>query len=70
MRNLLATIGLVLLSTPAWAVDTATTYNSGILVLLFVGFCSLIIIMQLVPAVLILIGAAKAVTPQKEAIKG
>jgi len=27
----------------AWAVDTTQTYNSGILVLLFVGFCALIV---------------------------
>lgn len=44
---------------PALAVDTSKTYNSGILVLLFVGFCALIIVAQLVPAVLALLGMTK-----------
>lgn len=60
-------ISLVLLLTavsPALAVDTSKTYNSGILVLLFVGFCALIIVAQLVPAVLALLGMTK------EAAKG
>ncbi|MBD1400181.1 hypothetical protein ICT70_05800 [Pelobacter sp. M08fum] len=45
---------------PAFAVDTAVTYNSGLLVLLFVGCCVLILVAQLVPAVLILFGRTKA----------
>ncbi len=60
-------MSLALLSvavTPALAVDTGKTYNSGILVLLFVGFCALIIVAQLVPAVLALLGMTK------EAAKG
>ena len=51
-------------ASPALAVDTSKTYNSGILILLFVGFCALIIIAQLVPAVLALLGMTK------EAVKG
>jgi len=46
-------------ASPAFAVDTSQTYNSGILVLLFVGFCALIIVAQLVPAVLALFGMTK-----------
>ena len=44
---------------PALAADTSKTYNSGILVLLFVGFCALLIVAQLVPALLALFGMTK-----------
>lgn len=59
MKAFFYTIMFSLLATPAMAVDTAKTYNSGILVLLFVGFCALIIVAQLVPAVLALLGMTK-----------
>lgn len=62
MKSLLTTLTLVLMAVPAFAVDTAVTYSSGLLVLLFVGFCALIIVAQLVPAVLMLIGITKAAT--------
>ena len=61
MKAILSTLSLSLFAVPAFAVDTAKTYNSGILVLLFVGFCALLIVAQLVPAVLALFGMAKAV---------
>ncbi len=59
MKQFIVSLMLVLMSTPAWAIDTAQTYNSGILVLLFVGFCALLIVAQLVPAVLALFGMTK-----------
>ena len=61
MKAILTTLSLSLFAVPAFAVDTTQTYNSGILVLLFVGFCALIIVAQLVPAVLALFGMTKAV---------
>ena len=62
IKSVLSTIAItMMLVTPAFAVDTAQTYNSGILVLLFVGFCALLIVAQLVPAVLVLFGMTKAV---------
>ncbi|MDX2493608.1 MAG: hypothetical protein QNK27_01450 [Desulfuromusa sp.] len=60
MKAILTTLTLSLLAVPAFAVDTTQTYNSGILVLLFVGFCALLIVAQLVPAVLTLFGMTKA----------
>lgn len=60
MKALMTTLTLILFAVPAFAVDTAQTYTSGLLVLLFVGFCALIIVMQLVPAVLVLFGMTKA----------
>lgn len=60
VRTFLATFILMLVAaSPALAVDTSKTYNSGILILLFVGFCALIIVAQLVPAVLALFGMSK-----------
>ncbi len=60
VKILLTTFALLLMTiSPALAVNTNQTYNSGILVLLFVGFCALIIIAQLVPAVLALFGMTK-----------
>ena len=51
---------LLVVVSPALATDTSKTYNSGILTLLFVGFCALLIVAQLVPAVLVLFGMTKA----------
>ncbi|MBD1401747.1 hypothetical protein ICT70_13865 [Pelobacter sp. M08fum] len=60
-KSLISTVAVMfLLASPAFAVDTAVTYSSGLLVLLFVGFCALIIVAQLVPAVLVLFGMTKA----------
>ena len=64
MKAIMTTLVLSLFAVPAFAVDTAKTYNSGILVLLFVGFCALIIVAQLVPAVLALFGLTKEVARQ------
>jgi len=62
IKSVLSTIAItMMLVSPAFAVDTAQTYNSGILTLLFVGFCALLIVAQLVPAVLVLFGMTKAV---------
>ena len=55
LRNaLMGTSMMMLIATPAFAVDTARTYNSGILVGLFLAFCALIVVMQLMPTLIIL----------------
>lgn len=61
IRSLLATLSLtILLVSPVFAVDTSVTYSSGLLILLFVGFCALLIVAQLVPAVMALFGMTKS----------
>jgi len=35
-------------------VDTSRTYSSGLLIGLFLGFCALIVVVQLVPSVMML----------------
>ncbi|SDZ97689.1 Response regulator receiver domain-containing protein [Desulfuromusa kysingii] len=61
VKSALSTIAMIMMFvSPAFAVDTTQTYNSGILVLLLIGFCALLIVAQLVPAVLVLVGMTKA----------
>ena len=59
-RALLTSLALMLAFVPhALATDTGKIYNSGILVLLFVGFCALLIVAQLLPVLLALFGLTK-----------
>jgi len=46
-------------------VDTTLTYNSGVLVLAFVGFLALIVTVQVIPAVITLVGMIKAAASEK-----
>lgn len=63
-RGFLTAVAVLFAVSPVCAADTSVTYSSGLLVLLFVGFCALLIVAQLVPAVLALFGMTK------EAAKG
>lgn len=47
------------LASPALAVDTTKTYSSGILVGIFLGFCALIVVVQLIPTLMLLYGFIK-----------
>ena len=58
-KSIFTTLTLILLAVPAMAADTSKVYNSGILVLLFVGFCALLVVAQLLPAVMSLMGMTK-----------
>ena len=68
MRTFINTLALVLTAiTPAFAADTHRVYSSGILVLVFLGFCALVVVAQLIPALITLVGMIKsAVTGAKE----
>ena len=46
-------------ATPALAVDTTKTYSSGILVGVFLAFCALIVVVQLMPTIMLLVGFVK-----------
>jgi hypothetical protein len=50
---------MLMLASPALAVDTTTTYSSGILVGVFLGFCALIVVVQLLPTIMLLVGFIK-----------
>ncbi|BDV41725.1 hypothetical protein GURASL_06480 [Geotalea uraniireducens] len=63
LRNTLAAwLGTV---APALAASGAREDNSGIFVWLFLGFCALIIVAQVIPAVLMTLGAAKGLKKER-----
>ena len=51
---------------PAWAADAGREDNSDLFVWVFLGFCALIVVAQLIPALFILFGFAKGVKKVKE----
>lgn len=59
VRSLLRSAGMVLAASPAYAVDTAKVYNSGWLVLGFLGFLALIVLIQVFPALMMLVGMVR-----------
>jgi len=61
LKALLTSAAIILLTVhQAWAVDTTQTYQSGILVLVFLGVCALIIVVQMVPALILMLGTVAA----------
>ena len=60
MKTLLVTgMAILTLASPALAVDTTTTYSSGILVGVFLAFCALVVVVQLWPTIMLLVGFIK-----------
>lgn len=51
---------LMVMADTALAVDTTKTYSSGILVGAFLAFCALIVVVQLMPTIMLLIGFVKS----------
>jgi hypothetical protein len=47
--------------TPLWAADAARDDNSNLFVWIFLAFCALIVVAQLIPAMMMLLGFAKGV---------
>lgn len=58
--KLAAIIGMIP-AAPLWAAETAREDNSGLFVWIFLAFCALIIVAQLIPAVMMMLGFAKGV---------
>lgn len=59
-RSLLMGMTMMLAAGPAMAaVDTSKTYSSGLLVGIFLGFCALIVVVQLMPTLIMLFGFVK-----------
>jgi len=46
---------------PLWAASAAQKDNSDLFIWIFLGFCALIIVAQLIPALLMLLGFSKGV---------
>jgi hypothetical protein len=69
LRTLTLTLILALASSlPAFAaaVDTSRTYSSGLLIGLFLAFCALLVVVQLVPSILLLVGFVKGLARRTE----
>ena len=68
MRALATIAGII---TPATAFASAgRTDNSGMFVWGFLGFCAVIIVAQALPAILMLVGAARGIKTRTEAREG
>ncbi len=68
LKHISTTIAtLLLLSGTSFAASTAgRTDHSGILVWTFLGFCALIVVAQLLPALLVILGVVKSTSSVKE----
>jgi len=67
MRVLMNTMAVLLAAAPnAFAAEPVRVYSSSILVLAFVGFLALIVVVQLVPAIMTLVGALKGMLNKSE----
>jgi len=62
-----STLAVLLAAAPsAFASTTTRVYSSSMLVLAFVGFLALIVVIQLIPAIMTLIGALKGVAKKQD----
>ena len=70
IRTLSLTLALALASSApalaAAAVDTSRTYSSGLLIGIFLAFCALIVVVQLAPSLMLLIGFVKGLLRRTE----
>jgi len=48
----------------AFAATTTKVYSSGILVLVFIGFVALVVVVQMIPAILTLMGMIKGLAKE------
>jgi hypothetical protein len=47
-------------------VDTSKTYSSGVLIAVFLAFCALLVVVQLMPSVMLLVGFLKGLSRRTE----
>ena len=67
MKKMSLTMWMVIASNvPAFAVDTSKTYSSGLLIALFLAFCALLVVVQLMPSIMLLIGFVKGLARRTE----
>jgi len=66
MRTIMSALAVSLAFVPNAFAGSTKVYSSSILVLAFVGFLALIVVIQLIPAIMTLIGALKGLSSKKE----
>lgn len=65
MKTLINTlIATLITTTSAFAASGAREDNSGVMVWVFLGLCALIVIGQLVPALMVMLGFAKGLAKE------
>jgi len=60
------TLVTLLAASPAFASTAGRVDHSGFIVWAFLGFCALIVVAQVVPALMVMLGIVKAVASPKE----
>ena len=66
-KIIFSTLAILLATAPgAFAATTTRVFSSSVLVLAFVGFLALIVVIQLIPAIMALIGALRGLTRKEE----
>jgi TctA family transporter len=69
MKNLVLYSGILIGHvTPVWAATNGREDNSDLFVWMFLGFCALIVVAQLIPATMVLFGLVKGVKKEKAAV--
>lgn len=63
----LATLIATMAPATAFAAANATAENEGIFVWIFLGFFAIIVVGQLIPAVMLIVGMVKGITAKTEA---
>ncbi len=68
MKTTLATLFGTIMGTASnvWAAVDGLEDHSGLLCWIFLGFCALIVVAQLLPAIMMMAGMAKGVAEQSE----
>jgi hypothetical protein len=67
LRTMTMAVAMSLFSSlPAFAVDTAKTYSSGVLIAVFMAFCAVLVLAQLVPSIMLLIGFIRGLVHRTE----
>jgi uncharacterized membrane protein len=70
--NLIATTGLIWMATAGSAFAAAAptrVFNSGILVIGFLAICALVVVVQLIPAIMTLVGMLRGTANNSSAVE-
>lgn len=66
LETLFITVTLCIFAvSEAFAASTTRVYNSGILVIAFLGFCALVVVVQMIPALITMWGIVKELVAGK-----
>ena len=66
MRTIMSALAGSLAFVPNAFAGSTKVYSSSVLVLAFVGFLALVVVIQLIPAIITMIGMLKGVVSKKE----